>query len=302
MLSQELVRKTRYIEILTRHLVNNTFAGRYHAVFKGHGIEFSEVRPYQEGDEVRMIDWNVSARTGSLYVKRHIEEKELTVMLVVDASASGEFGTFNRFKRELAAELASVLSLAATTSNDKVGLLMFTDIVELLIPPRKGRRHLTRLIRDMLSFQPNNKGTNIGVALETIARVLKRRSIVFLISDFIDDSKAYYKPLYLTNRRHDVVAIDLQDPMESEIPDIGIMALEDVELEELTWLDSSDASWRANFIQQQQLFEENKRQALLSAGVDRIQVKTNHEYMSELLLFFQKRSRRLAKTTRRATT
>ena len=214
MLTAELIRKTRHIEFYTRHLVNDALAGRYQAIFKGHGIEFSELRPYQAGDEVRSIDWNVTARMGFPYVKRHVEERELTVMLVVDASASSDFGTVGRFKAELVAELAAVLSFAATTSNDKVGLLIFTDRVELFIPPRKGRRHVTRLIRDLLAFQPEGRGTDIRHALETINHVLKRRSIIFLVSDFLADPESYRRLLFVTNRRHDVVAIDLHDPMK----------------------------------------------------------------------------------------
>jgi uncharacterized protein (DUF58 family) len=295
MLTSELVRKTRLIEIYTRHLVNDTFAGRYQAIFKGRGIEFEEVRPYTPGDEVRTIDWNVTARMGEPYVKRHVEERELSVMLVVDASGSGEFGTFDRFKRELAAELAAVLAFAATTSNDRVGLLIFTDTVELFIPPRKGRRHVTRLIWEMLAFQPRGLGTDIASALDTISKVLKRRSIIFLISDFLADPAGYSRPLFVTARRHDVVAMELNDPLEREIPDVGLLALEDAETGEIVWVDSGDAAWRKGFEDRVEQLEDGKRQAFSSARVDRVSVSTDQDYLPPLIAFFRRRSRRIAR-------
>ena len=247
MFTTELMKKIRRIEIRTRRLVNDSFAGEYHSVFKGRGMEFDEVRPYLPGDEVRTIDWNVTARTGQPYVKKYVEERELTVMLVVDASGSGDFASQGKFKRELAAELASVLSFSATTNKDKVGLLIFTDKVELYIPPRKGRRHVLRLIRDLLAFEPENNGTDIKMALDTVNQILKRRSIVFLVSDFMDDPERYAKPLFMTNRKHDVIAVDLHDPLEAGIADVGVLALEDAESGELIWLDTSDPAWRQIF-------------------------------------------------------
>ncbi|MDE2718612.1 MAG: DUF58 domain-containing protein [Chloroflexota bacterium] len=214
MLTNDLIAKIRRIEITTRKLVNDSFAGEYHSVFKGRGMEFVEVRQYHPGEDERTIDWNVTARTGEPHVKSYAEERELTVMLVVDASRSGEFGTRNRFKRELAAELAAVMSFAATTNNDKVGLLIFTDRVELLIPPRKGRSHVLRMVRDLLVFEPEGTGTDIRLALDTINVLLKRRSIVFVISDFLAEPDSYRQALFATSRRHDVVAFDLDDPME----------------------------------------------------------------------------------------
>ena len=295
MLTSELVRKTRLLEIFTRHLVNDTFAGRYQAIFKGRGIEFEEVRPYSPGDEVRSIDWNVTARMGEPYVKRYVEERELTVVLMVDASGSGEFGTFDRFKRELAAELAAVLAFAATTSNDRVGLLIFTDSVELFIPPRKGRRHVTRLIREMLAFQPRGLGTDIALALDMINKVLKRRSIIFLISDFLADPAGYGRPLFVTGSRHDVVAMDLNDPLEREIPDVGLLALEDAETGEVVWVDSGDPAWRRGFEDRVESLEDGKKQAFASARVDRIRVATDRDYLPPLIAFFQRRSRRVAR-------
>ena len=201
MQTQELMKKVRRLEIRTRRLVNDSFAGNYQSVFKGMGMEFEEVRPYTPGDEVRTIDWNVTARMGQPYIKSFVEERELTVMLLVDASASGDFATQRNFKRELAAELAAVLSFSATTNDDKVGLLIFTDKIELYIPPRKGRRHVLRLIRELLAFEPEQRGTDIKLALDTVNRILKRRSIVFLISDFLAEPQTYQNSLFMANRK-----------------------------------------------------------------------------------------------------
>jgi len=293
MYSTELMNKIRRIEIRTRRLVNDSFAGEYHSTFRGRGMEFDEVRPYLPGDEVRTIDWNVTARMGQPYVKTYIEERELTVMLVVDASGSGDFASQGQFKRELAAELAAVLSFAATSNEDKVGLLIFTDRVELYIPPRKGRRHVLRLIRELLAFQPEGRGTDVKLALDTVNQLLKRRSIVFLVSDFYDDAQRYAKPLFMTNRKHDVIAVDLHDPLEAEIADVGLLALEDAESGEMVWLDTGDPAWRQAFARRSGQFEAAKRQALAGAGVDRVRIRTDQDYARALALFFQKRNKRL---------
>ncbi len=293
MFSTELMNKIRRIEIRTRRLVNDSFAGEYHSTFRGRGMEFDEVRPYLPGDEVRTIDWNVTARMGQPYVKKYVEERELTVMLMVDASGSGDFGTEGKFKRELAAELASVLSFSATTNKDKVGLLIFTDRVELYIPPRKGRRHVLRLVRDLLAFEPESDGTDIKLALDSISQILKRRSIIFLVSDFLDEANVYAKPLFMANRKHDVIAVDVRDPMEAEIADVGLMALEDAETGELVWLDTSDSAWRERFALRNANFELAKRKALANAGVDRIQIRTDQDYVRALTVFFQKRNQRI---------
>jgi uncharacterized protein (DUF58 family) len=293
MFTTELMNKIRRIEIRSRRLVNDSFAGEYHSVFKGRGMEFDEVRPYLPGDEVRTIDWNVTARMGQPFVKKYVEERELTVMLVVDASGSGDFASEGRFKRELAAELASVLSFSATTNKDKVGLLIFTDRVELYIPPRKGRRHVLRLIRDLLAFQPERNGTDIKMALDTINQLLKRRSIVFLVSDFFDDPERYSKSLFMTNRKHDVIAIDLHDRLETEIADVGLLALEDAESGELVWLDTSDPAWRQSFALQTSTFESAKRRTLASADVDRVAIRTDQDYAKALTIFFQKRAKQI---------
>jgi uncharacterized protein (DUF58 family) len=293
MLTSELMNKIRHIEIRTRRLVNDSFAGEYHSVFRGRGMEFDEVRPYLPGDEVRSIDWNVTARMGQPYVKRYVEERELTVMLLVDASSSGDFGTQDKFKRELAAELASVLSFSATTNKDKVGLMIFTDKVELYIPPRKGRKHVLRLIRELLAFEPENHGTDIKLALDTINQILKRRSILFLVSDFYDEPESYRKPLYMTNRNHDVIAVDLHDPLETKIADVGVLTLEDAETGELLWLDTSDPVWQDTFAQRTSQFETTKNKVLANAGVDRIKINTDQDYVKALTIFFQKRAQRL---------
>ena len=295
MLTSELIRKIRHIEISTRHLVAESFAGEYHSVFKGQGIEFEDVREYYPGDDIRAIDWNVTARMGVPYVRRYLEEREATVLLVMDASASGDFGTVNRFKRELAAELAAVLSFAATTNNDKVGLLIFTDRTGLFMPPHKGRRHVLRLIRDVLVFQPEGRGTNVGQALEATNLLLKRPSVVFLISDFLADPESFRRPLSLTKRRHDVIAIDLHDPLEQEIPDVGLLALEDAETGALSWVDTSSDAWRDSFSEEVAKIEAAKNQVFVGASVDRIRVTTSRDYAAELNAFFKKRSRRLAR-------
>ena len=295
MLTGDLIARIRRIEITTRKLVNDGFAGEYQSVFKGRGMEFDEVRQYHPGDDVRTIDWNVTARTGEPYVKSYIEERELTVMLVVDVSGSGDFGTRNRFKRELAGELAAVMSFAATTNNDKVGLLLFTDRVESLVPPRKGRSHVLRMVRDLLVFQPVGSGTDIRLALDTVHQMLKRRSIVFLISDFLADPESYRQAMLVTNRRHDVVAFDLNDPLEHEIADVGILALEDAESGQLRWVDTGSREWKQEFSEKVARLEEDKKELFTAAGVDRISVTTERDYVAEVGAFFKDRRRRLGR-------
>jgi uncharacterized protein (DUF58 family) len=295
MLTGDLIARIRRIEITTRKLVSDSFAGEYQSVFKGRGMEFDEVRQYHPGDDVRSIDWNVTARTGEPYVKSYIEERELTVMLAVDVSGSGDFGTRNRFKRELAGELAAVMSFAATTNNDKVGLLLFTDRVESLVPPRKGRSHVLRMVRDLLVFQPVGSGTDIRLALDTVHQMLKRRSIVFLLSDFLADPESYRQAMLVTNRRHDVVAFDLSDPLEQEIADVGIMALEDAESGQLRWVDTGSSEWRREFLERVARVEEGKNDVFIAAGVDRIRVTTARDYVPEVGAFFKDRLRRLSR-------
>jgi len=289
----ELFRKIRQIEIHTRKLVNDSYAGEYHSVFKGRGMEFEEVRPYIPGDEIRTIDWNVTARTGEPYVKRFVEERELTVMLMVDGSGSGDFGSVQRFKRELAAELTAVLAFAATNNQDKVGLMIFTDQIELLIPPRKGRKHVLRIIRELLAFEPIGRGTDIHLALDTINRVLKRRSILFLVSDYLCDPEDYARILAVTNRRHDVIAIDIHDPLESAIPAVGLLSLEDAESGDILLLDSSQKEWRKSFLENSAEIWSARQETFRKAQVDRISVTTADNYTDALTKFFQKRARKL---------
>ena len=293
MLTTELMNKIRRIELRTRRMVNDSFAGEYHSIFKGRGMEFNEVRLYQPGDEIRTIDWNVTARTGNAYVKRYVEERELTVMLVVDMSASEDFGSVNRFKRELAAEITAVLSFAATTNNDKVGLLIFTDQIELFIPPRKGRKHVLRLVRELLAFEPKGKGTDIKLALDTVNQILKRKSILFLVSDFLVEPKGYRKELSMTNKRHDVIAVDLSDPMETGIANVGLIAMEDPETGQVAWVDTNDKRWRQTFHKRLAAQEEHKKRAFMQTGVDRIDIQTNEDYTVPLTNFFQQRAQRI---------
>lgn len=290
MLAPNLIEQVKKIEITAKRLAADVFAGEYQSLFKGRGMEFEDVRPYIPGDDTRRIDWNVTARMAEPYVRRYREERELTVMLMVDASASADFGTRGRFKRELAAELAAVLSVAATSNNDRVGLLMFTDRVERIVPPRKGRRHVLRIVRDLLAFEPDGTGTDIEAALDAASLILKRRSIVFLISDFIAPPESYRRSLSAAARRHDLVAFDLRDPAEREIPPIGIAALEDAETGELVWVDTDDVEWRRAFQSETSAREGEKTAALSSVGVDRIELETGREYVAALNDFFRRRA------------
>jgi uncharacterized protein (DUF58 family) len=292
MIPPEILKKTRQIEIRTRRLVNESFAGQYLSTFRGSGIEFSEVRPYQFGDDVRTIDWNVTARMGSPFVKRFVEERELSVILAVDASGSGDIGTVDRLKRELAVELAAVLSFAATTSNDRVGLALFTDEVEKFVPPRKGRKHAMRVVTDLLSYTPKSTGTGIGAALDTLSTVLKRRSVVFLISDFLTPTESYAHQLRVVARKHDLVVVDLHDPLETALPEIGLVALQDAETGQTVWVDTSDPEWRREFSEKLASVEAARQAAFNSAGVDRIGLTTGQDYAAELINFFVKRARR----------
>ena len=295
MLTNELIAKVRRIEITTRQLVEDGLAGEYHSVFKGRGMEFDEVRQYIPGDDVRTIDWNVTARTGEPYVKSYVEERELTVMLAVDVSRSGDFGTRTWFKRELAVELAAVMSIAATTNNDKVGLLLFTDRVELLVPPMKGRSHVLRMLRDLLAYEPVGTGTDIRLALDTIYVLLKRRSIVFLVSDFLADPGSYRQAMLVTNRRHDVAAFDISDPLEREMADVGVIALEDAETGRQRLVDTGDRQWRREFAERVARLDAEKSDVLAAAGVDRVRLTTERDYIAEVGAFFKNRLQRMSR-------
>jgi uncharacterized protein (DUF58 family) len=256
-------------------------------------MEFDEVRPYRPGDEVRTIDWNVTARTGELFVKRYVEERELTVMLLVDASASGQFGTVNRFKREIAAELAAVLAFSAISNNDKVGVLIFTDQIELYIPPRKGRRHVLRLIRDLLAFEPKGYRTDLKLGLETLNHLLKRKSIIFLLSDFLSSPNSYSSILQVSNRRHDIIAVTLSDPREQAWPNVGMVTLEDAETGHIQWIDTGSRHWRRAFTERVDELKLARERVFRRAKVDRIDISTDGDYTIPLTNFFEQRARRL---------
>lgn len=291
--SSELFKAVRRIEIRTRHLVNDSFAGEYQSVFKGRGIEFDDVRRYQPGDDVRTIDWNVTARTGEPFVKHYVEERELTVMLAFDASASGHFGTAGRLKRALGAELGAVLAFSAISNNDKVGLVTFTDRIELHIPPRKGRRHVLRLIRDLLAFEPAGRGTDITLALDRLNRVLKRRAIIFLVSDFLARPQEYERALSVTSRRHDLIAVTITDPREIAWPAVGLVTLTDAETGTTIQVDTDAGRWRDAFAQRMAAGQEARNRAFVNAKTDHIDITVGQDYVLPLLSFFEKRARRL---------
>lgn len=290
----ELMKKIRRIEIRTRHLVQDLFAGNYLSVFKGRGIEFDQVRKYELGDDVRSVDWNVTARMGELHVKRFVEERELTMLLVVDMSASNDFGTQGQFKRDAAIEMAAMLAFSAVRNNDKVGLLLFTDRIEKYIPPRKGRKHILRLLRELLGFRPTGRGTDINYAIEHANRMMKRRGIFVLVSDFQNDPESYRQALLMAGKRHDLIAIDLRDPMETNIANVGLLSLQDAETGELVEVDTSDAAWRAAFAKRTAEYDAAKRRVWNAARVDRIELLTPEDHVGALTRFFQRRIKRMA--------
>lgn len=284
----EILKRVRRIEIKTRGLSNHIFAGEYHSAFKGRGMSFSEVREYQPGDDVKSIDWNVTARLRTPYVKVFEEERELILMLLVDISGSSLFGTQERLKRNLITEISAVLSFSAATNNDKVGVIFFSDRVEKFIPPKKGRSHILRIIRELIALEPDgNDGTNVAAALEYLNQVQKKRAITFLISDFI--SGPYEKPLQLAARKHDLVGVQVYDKYDRELPDIGLVQVADSETGQQVWMDSSDKSVRANY---QHKFEQHKKycqQAFRKSGASLLSVKTDDDYVKALQAFFMNR-------------
>jgi uncharacterized protein (DUF58 family) len=290
MLTSEQLKTVRKIQIRTSHLVSDLFAGQYHSVFKGRGMEFAEVRHYLPGDDIRTIDWNVTARTGVPHVKRFVEERELTVMLLVDASASTHFGTVRQLKSEMAAELAAVLAFSAITNNDKVGLVIFSDQVELALPPRKGTRHVLRVIREVLSFSAHGGGTDIAAALEHLSHVSKRRCVTFVISDFLDAQARL--ALKIANRRHDVIAVVLDDPCDLALPDVGLIELQDAETGERVLVDTSDRRVRREFEQGAEVARRERDRMLRGVDVDAIAVRTDRPYTEALMRFFRMRERR----------
>jgi uncharacterized protein (DUF58 family) len=286
----EILRQVKLLELRTRGLVNSLFTGEYRSVFKGQGMEFSEVREYQPGDEVRSIDWNVTARMRKPYVKRYIEERELTVMLVVDLSGSERFGTRKRFKSELASELAAVLAMSAIRNNDRVGAVLFTDRIEHVVPPRKGRRHALRLMRDLLAFEPVGHGTDIAAAVDYAGKMLVHKSIIFLVSDFQEEELE--QPLKLLAQRHDVVAVTVDDPSEHELPDLGLARFVDPESGETLDVDTSDPEVRARFAEAVAEEITTRRRLLRRLAIDEIPLHTDGGVVDPLIKFFRTRETR----------
>ena len=289
MLSPELLQHVRHIHIRSRRLVHDVFAGRYHSAFKGHGMEFAEVREYTPGDDVRTIDWNVTARRGHPYIKRYVEERELTVMLLVDLSASGQFGSVRKLKIDIATEICAVLALSAITNNDKVGLLLFTDQIEKFIPPQKGKHHVLRVIREVLYFQPQQRGTDVGHALEYLRNISRRRTVSFLVSDFL--ASGYEKPLRIAHRRHDIIPICITDQREISLPRLGFIALQDLETGAYLVVDTTNATVRTQYERRRTAAVARRQQVFQSLGIDAIEVRTDAPYMPPLLRFFHKRER-----------
>jgi uncharacterized protein (DUF58 family) len=287
---KEIFKKVRRIEITTKKVVNEVMAGEYHSVFKGRGMEFTEVREYFPGDDVRTIDWNVTARTGKPHVKVFSEERELTVILMVDASSSLMFGTLDKTKGELAAELSALIAFSAIENNDRVGLIIFTDRIELSIPPKKGRRHVLRVIRELLSFRPATIRTDIAMALEYLSRVQRRRAVVFLISDFI--APDYAQALRIAGRRHDLIALTLSDPRERELPPLGLVELEDAETGESRLIDTYDDSTRERFAELAGIRQADRTKTFREIDLDSLELRTEEPYERSLLRFFRARARK----------
>lgn len=290
MIPRELLRKIRRIEIRTNRLVNDVLAGEYHSVFKGQGVEFEEVREYQHGDDIRTIDWNVTARMGEPFVKRYREERELTVLLLVDMSSSSRFGSTEQAKVEMAAELSAVLAFSAIKNNDQVGLVLFTDRIEKFIPPKKGKKHVLRLIRDLLAFETPGGHTDIQCALEFLSRITSRKSVVFLISDFL--SSGYEKTLRVVNNRHDLIAISITDPREVELPPVGFVELQDAETGEIVVFDTFDTTDRQRFSEAAHQESEALNEAFRRLKVDHVPVRTDESYVDSLVRLFQRRAKR----------
>jgi len=285
-----LLKKVRKIEIKTKGLSNHIFAGEYHTAFKGKGMAFSEVREYQPGDDIRSIDWNVTARYNSPFVKVFEEEREMTVMLLIDVSASGNFGTQEQFKRELATELAAILAFSAIKNNDKVGVIFFTDKVEQFIPPKKGKSHILRIIREVLAFEPTGKGTDIAGALEYFSAVIKKRSICFILSDFM--SKEFDRPLKIASKKHDLVALRIHDTREDTLPNVGLVPMQDAETEKMLFVDTSSKKVRDNFAKNRAQATEKLRKLFPASGVDLIDITTGTDYVKPLINFFKTRGKR----------
>ena len=290
MSTSALLKKVRKIEIKTKGLSNHIFAGEYHTAFKGKGMAFSEVREYQPGDDIRSIDWNVTARYNAPFVKVFEEEREMTVMLLIDVSASGNFGTQEQFKRELATELAAILAFSAINNNDKVGVIFFTDKVEQFIPPKKGKSHILRIIREVLAFEPTGKGTDIVGALEYFSAVIKKRSICFILSDFM--SKEFDRPLKIASKKHDLVALRIHDIREDTLPNVGLVPMQDAETEKMLFVDTSSKKIRDNFAKNRAQATAKLRKLFPASGVDLIDITTGTDYVKPLINFFKTRGKR----------
>ncbi|MDA0348438.1 MAG: DUF58 domain-containing protein [Verrucomicrobia bacterium] len=300
---REILKKVRQIEIRTRKMVTDAMAGHYNSVFKGQGMDFEDVREYNPGDDIRSIDWNVTAKMGDAYVKRFREERELTLMLVVDVSASGDFGSQVESKREMMAEMASVMAFSAIRNNDKVGLLLFTDQVEAFIPPQKGRQHVLRIIRELLFFEPISSGTDIKVALDYLNRIVKRKAVTFVISDFLvrdtfrqarirNQYTGMYKALSLTGRRHDLIVIRLSDPREYKLPNVGILTLEDAETGQLVEINTRNKRVRSEYEARNTQQLEDFKSSLKRLGIDSIYVENGQPYITKIREFFLNREKR----------
>ncbi len=290
MITKELLKQVRQIEIKTKGLVNQVFSGEYHSVFKGRGMEFSEVREYQFGDDIRNIDWNVTARFGHPFIKVFEEERELTVMLMADLSGSLIFGSVDKTKQQIAAELSAILAFSAMKNNDKVGLILFTDKIEKFVPPRKGRKHVLRIIREVLSFEPEGKTTDIKSALEFLNSTIKKRSIVFMLSDFMDSG--YDKILRIAGKRHDLIAVALNDRREDEIPKMGLVKLTDAETGTERWLDTSDKKVQQRITQYNLAKNAARKRLFLTSRLDSIEIQTGENYIKPLVQFFRQREKR----------
>jgi uncharacterized protein (DUF58 family) len=294
MIPQEVFENVRKIEIFTRHLVDSAFAGGYHSVFKGQGIEFEEVREYQPNDDIRNIDWNVTARMGKPFIKRFIEERELTVMLLVDVSASLHFGTRQKLKTELIAEFCATLAFSALTNNDRVGMLSFSDDVEHFIPPKRGRKHILRMISELLAFEPQGKGTNYGAAFRYLQNAAKGRKVVFLISDFIEHPDS--RGLRILGLANDVIAVQVTDPAELELPSVGLVYMEDPETGEQLLIDSDNSAFRKRYNEEREQKEKAFKDLMESCKVDRISLRTDRTYVEPLISFFHERELRSRRT------
>lgn len=289
---KEILKRIRELELRTNRLVNTAFAGQYHSVFKGHGMNFEEVREYQAGDEIRAIDWNVTARMGQPFIKKFTEERELSVVIMLDLSASGDYGTADMSKRRLAAEVSSILLFSAIRNNDKTGLIIFTDEVELYIPPKKGRLHALRIMREMLFFEPRSRRTDIAAALDFLNHVMHRRSVVFLVSDF--ESPDFKRPLSVSATRHDLIALPIRDPSEYQLPDLGKILIEDAETGEQVEMNTGSSAARNAFRALTQRRHEKLKHFFRQNRIDSIDLRTDEDYLPALRTFFKQRERRLA--------